>query len=236
MSKVAQMESLSHNAVVLDSFLGFALQAMVVETAIVASKSVAWLLMMMGTRPNGIDVFIKETEAYAGFPLAQLLVVRKPGLENKDASDTEDDDDDDDEEDEAADDQDEDGGEEEDGSGEEGLDNRPSRRQQKRRIPSIGETDCAEASQRIAFDEEAIAFDEEAIVTLLLKDIWIHDFSQICQTLKKTALTVVMTGDERIVDDWQLPIGLLGSILFLDLFRGDFGFPILAESPSPVTY
>ncbi|KAK6237011.1 hypothetical protein SCA6_012348 [Theobroma cacao] len=116
------------------------------------------------------------------------------------------------------------------------LDNRPSRRQQKRRIPSIGETDCAEASQRIAFDEEAIAFDEEAIVTLLLKDIWIHDFSQICQTLKKTALTVVMTGDERIVDDWQLPIGLLGSILFLDLFRGDFGFPILAESPSPVTY
>lgn len=53
---------------------------------------------------------------------------------------------------------------------------------------------------------------------------------------KKTALTVVMTGDERIVDDWQLPIGLLGSILFLDLFRGDFGFPILAESPSPVTY
>lgn len=47
MSKVAQMESLSHNAVVLDSFLGFALQAMVVETAIVASKSVAWLLMMV---------------------------------------------------------------------------------------------------------------------------------------------------------------------------------------------
>ncbi|XP_022754476.1 glutamic acid-rich protein-like [Durio zibethinus] len=118
MSKVTKMGSLPMNAVVLDSFVGFALQAMVVETAIVATKSVSWLLMMMGTLPNGIDVFIKEPEAYAGFPLARLLAVSKPGPGNKDACDTEDDDDD--EEDEAADDQDEDGGEEEDGSGEEG--------------------------------------------------------------------------------------------------------------------
>ncbi|XWS72707.1 hypothetical protein CRYUN_Cryun02cG0063600 [Craigia yunnanensis] len=121
MSKVTQKESLPPNAVVLDSFVGFALQAMVVETAIVATKSVAWLLMMMGTLPNGFVVFIKEPEAYAGFPLSQLLAVSKPGPENKDASDTEDDDDDD-EEDEAADDPDEDEGEEEDGSGEEGED------------------------------------------------------------------------------------------------------------------
>ncbi|XWS26194.1 hypothetical protein CRYUN_Cryun26dG0010100 [Craigia yunnanensis] len=121
MSKVTQVESLSPNDGALDSFLGFALQAMVVETAIVATKSVAWLLMTMGTLPNGFDVFIKEPEVYAGFPLAQLLAVRKPGPENKDASDTEDDDDEEDE-DEAADDQDEDGGEEEDGSGEEGED------------------------------------------------------------------------------------------------------------------
>ncbi|OMO90770.1 hypothetical protein COLO4_18893 [Corchorus olitorius] len=79
MSKVTPMGSLSQKAVVLDSFVGFALQAAVVEAAIVASKSVAWLLMMMGTLPNGIDVFLKEPEAYAGFPLAQLFAVEKPG-------------------------------------------------------------------------------------------------------------------------------------------------------------
>ncbi|MBA0816899.1 hypothetical protein Gohar_001513 [Gossypium harknessii] len=133
MSKVALMESLPINGTVFDSSLVFALQTMVVETAIVATKSFAWSLMMdvkeellgcllrkdckrlkMGTLPNGIDVFIKEPEAYAGFPLAQLIAMTKPGPENKDASDTDDDDDD---EDEAVD--DEDGGEEEDGSGEE---------------------------------------------------------------------------------------------------------------------
>ncbi|PPD84354.1 hypothetical protein GOBAR_DD18720 [Gossypium barbadense] len=73
------------NGVMLDSSVGFALQAMVVETAIVVTNSVAWLLMMMGTMPNGIDALIKEPEAYAGFLLA-LLAVRKPGLENKDAA------------------------------------------------------------------------------------------------------------------------------------------------------
>ncbi|KAK9032196.1 hypothetical protein V6N11_056472 [Hibiscus sabdariffa] len=87
----------------------------VVETAIAATKSVAWLLMVMGTMPNGINVLIKEPEAHAGFPL-DLLAVRKSCPENKDAGDTEDDDDDD-EEDEAAGDEDEDAGEEEDGSG-----------------------------------------------------------------------------------------------------------------------
>ncbi|OMO61633.1 hypothetical protein CCACVL1_23362 [Corchorus capsularis] len=117
MSKVTPMGSLSQKAVVLDNFVGFALQAAFVEAAIVASKSVAWFLMMMGTLPNGIDVFLKEPEAYAGFPLAQLLPVGKPGPENKDSSDTEDDDE---EEEEVADDQDEDEdeGEDEDASGE----------------------------------------------------------------------------------------------------------------------
>ncbi|XP_039007849.1 uncharacterized protein LOC120135679 isoform X2 [Hibiscus syriacus] len=66
--------------------------------------------VMMGM-PNGIDIHLKEPEAYAGFPLAQLLAVRKPSPENKDASDTEDDDDNVDDE-EAEDDQDEDAGEE----------------------------------------------------------------------------------------------------------------------------
>ncbi|KAK8637908.1 hypothetical protein V6N13_136361 [Hibiscus sabdariffa] len=116
MSKVTLAESLPTNGAVFGSSVGFALQAMVVETAIVATKSVVWLLMMMGTLPNGIDVFDQGPEAYAGFPLAQLIAKTKPGPENKDASDTEDDDED---EDEAADDQDEDGGEEEDESGEE---------------------------------------------------------------------------------------------------------------------
>ncbi|GMJ11111.1 hypothetical protein HRI_004780300 [Hibiscus trionum] len=117
MSKVTLAESLPTNGAVLGSSVGFALQSMVVETAIVATKSVVWLLMMMGTLPNGIDVFNQGPEAYAGFPLAQLIARTKRGPENKDASDTEDDDDED--EDEAADDQDEDGGEEEDESGEE---------------------------------------------------------------------------------------------------------------------
>ncbi|XP_039007844.1 uncharacterized protein LOC120135679 isoform X1 [Hibiscus syriacus] len=106
MSKVAQMECMTGN----DALLGFALQAMVVESAIIVTKSVAWLLKMMGM-PNGIDIHLKEPEAYAGFPLAQLLAVRKPSPENKDASDTEDDDDNVDDE-EAEDDQDEDAGEE----------------------------------------------------------------------------------------------------------------------------
>ncbi|KAL4342272.1 hypothetical protein GQ457_08G004240 [Hibiscus cannabinus] len=119
MSKVTLAESLSTNGAVSGSYVGFALQAMAVETAIVATKTLAWLLMMMGTLPNGIDVFNQEPEAYAGFPLAQIIAMTKPGPENKDASDTEDDDDDEDE-DEPADEQDEDAGEEEDESGEEG--------------------------------------------------------------------------------------------------------------------
>ncbi|KAE8732576.1 Topless-related protein 4 [Hibiscus syriacus] len=108
MSKVAQMECMTGN----DALLGFALQAMVVESAII-----------MGM-PNGIDIHLKEPEAYAGFPLAQLLAVRKPSPENKDASDTEDDDDNVDDE-EAEDDQDEDAGEdgEEDDDEEEEEDN-----------------------------------------------------------------------------------------------------------------
>ncbi|XP_016750310.2 LOW QUALITY PROTEIN: glutamic acid-rich protein [Gossypium hirsutum] len=117
MSKVTQMESLTRNDgfYFSDSLLGFALQAMVVESAIIATKSVAWLLMMMGSLPDGIDSHIKEPEAYTGFPLAQLHAVRKPSPENKDACDTEDDEDED--EDEAGDDQDEDA-DEEDASGE----------------------------------------------------------------------------------------------------------------------
>ncbi|KAB2080236.1 hypothetical protein ES319_A05G057900v1 [Gossypium barbadense] len=116
MSKVTQMESLTRNDgfYFSDSLLGFALQAMVVESAIIATKSVAWLLMMMGSLPDGIDSHIKEPEAYTGFPLAQLHAVRKPSPKNKDACDTEDDED---EEDEAGDDQDEDA-DEEDASGE----------------------------------------------------------------------------------------------------------------------
>ncbi|KAB2027800.1 hypothetical protein E1A91_D05G061300v1 [Gossypium mustelinum] len=118
MSKVTQMESLTRNDgfYFSDSLLGFALQAMVVESAIIATKSVAWLLMMMGSLPDGIDSHIKEPEAYTGFPLAQLHAVRKPSPENKDACDTEDDEDED-EKDEAGDDQDEDA-DEEDASGE----------------------------------------------------------------------------------------------------------------------
>ncbi|XP_039024440.1 glutamic acid-rich protein-like [Hibiscus syriacus] len=117
MSKVMLAESLPRKGAVFGSSVGFVLQAMVVQTAIVATKSAAWLLMMMGTLPNGIGVFNQEPEAYAGFPLTQLIGMTKPGPENKDASDTEDDDDED--EDEAVDEQDEDAGEEEDESGEE---------------------------------------------------------------------------------------------------------------------
>ncbi|TYJ02218.1 hypothetical protein E1A91_A13G212300v1 [Gossypium mustelinum] len=73
MSKVAQTESLPINGTVFDSSLVFALQTMVVETAIVATKSFAWSLMMMGTLPNGIDVFIKEPEAYAGLVASIVL-------------------------------------------------------------------------------------------------------------------------------------------------------------------
>ncbi|XP_038993947.1 nonsense-mediated mRNA decay protein 2-like [Hibiscus syriacus] len=111
MSTVTLAESVPTNGAVFGCSVGFALQAMVLETAIVAANSVARLLMMMGTLPNGIDVFNQEPEANAGFPLAQLIAMTKPGPENKDASDTEDDDDEN--EDEAPDDEDEDGGEEE---------------------------------------------------------------------------------------------------------------------------
>ncbi|XP_039028325.1 acidic leucine-rich nuclear phosphoprotein 32 family member E-like [Hibiscus syriacus] len=117
MSKVKLAESLPTKGAIFCSSLGFVLQATVVEVAIVATKSVACLLMMMGTLPNGIIVFNQEPEAYAGFPLVQIIPMTKPGPENKDASDTEDDDDED--EDEAVDEQDEDAGEE-DESGEEG--------------------------------------------------------------------------------------------------------------------
>ncbi|KAH1067303.1 hypothetical protein J1N35_032290 [Gossypium stocksii] len=117
MSKVTRMESLTRNDgfYFSDSLLGFALQAMVVESAIIATNSVAWLLMMIGSLPDGIDSHIKEPEAYTGFPLAQLHAVRKPSPENKDACDTEDDEDEDEED--EADDQDEDA-DEEDASGE----------------------------------------------------------------------------------------------------------------------
>ncbi|KAI9191369.1 hypothetical protein LWI28_007591 [Acer negundo] len=118
-----ETESLHLNAVVLQSFLRSAMEFVVAETAIVATNSIAWSLLMMGTLPDGTNFLPTGPDSFERFPFSELHAVKKPGPENKDGSDTEDDEED--EEDDAADDPDEEGEEEEeaeDGSGEENDD------------------------------------------------------------------------------------------------------------------
>ncbi|TXG62207.1 hypothetical protein EZV62_013570 [Acer yangbiense] len=50
-----ETESLHLNAVVLQSFLRSAMEFVVAETAIVATNSIAWSLLMMGTLPDGTN-------------------------------------------------------------------------------------------------------------------------------------------------------------------------------------
>ncbi|KAA8521599.1 hypothetical protein F0562_012272 [Nyssa sinensis] len=114
------MEGLSSDVVVLDRFVCSVIEAVVVETTIGAAKSLACLLFMMGSLPNGTDVCPREPGTFERVSIAGLNMEKKqPDPENKDGSETEDDDEDDDD---GGDDQDEDAGDEEDLSGEEGND------------------------------------------------------------------------------------------------------------------
>ncbi|KAK0572407.1 hypothetical protein LWI29_031133 [Acer saccharum] len=117
-----ETESLRLNAVDLQSFLRSAMEFVVAETAIVATNSIVWSLLMMGTLPDGTNFLPTGPDSFERFPFSELHAVKKPGPENKDGSDTEDDEED--EEEDAADDPDEEGEEEEaeDGSGEENDD------------------------------------------------------------------------------------------------------------------
>ncbi|KAJ9141043.1 hypothetical protein P3X46_031626 [Hevea brasiliensis] len=72
------------------------MEAMVVETALAAWKSLAYLFFVVGSLPDDIDALPKLTAMDERFPLNELFKIKHPDAENKDASDTEDDDEEDD--------------------------------------------------------------------------------------------------------------------------------------------
>lgn len=100
---------------------GSLLEAMLVNTVLVAHNSLALLLLATGSVINDINMASKLTAVTGRFPFEELLKLKKPCAENKDASDTEDDEDDDEDDDDVNDQDDEEGGDE-DFSGEEGED------------------------------------------------------------------------------------------------------------------
>uniref|UniRef100_A0A6N2KF98 Uncharacterized protein n=1 Tax=Salix viminalis TaxID=40686 RepID=A0A6N2KF98_SALVM len=128
------------NSVSLESFLSSFMEAVVLETAIAASKALALSLHMnnffptcliieqklaffsyqIGSLSDGSSVLPEESGTSPGFPLTELLPKKKSDPDNQDGSDTEDDQDDEDED--GQDDQDDDEGEED----EPGKDNEDS--------------------------------------------------------------------------------------------------------------
>ncbi|XP_009363934.2 pheromone-processing carboxypeptidase KEX1 [Pyrus x bretschneideri] len=101
-------------------WVGSLLEAMVVDTVVAAHNSLALLLLATGALMNGINMSPELTAITGRFPFKELLKVEKPGVENKDASDTEDDNED--EDDEEVDDPEDDDARDEDFSGDEGAD------------------------------------------------------------------------------------------------------------------
>ncbi|KAG9141536.1 hypothetical protein Leryth_019059, partial [Lithospermum erythrorhizon] len=93
-----------------------AIEVVVVETILVAHRSIATLLMLAGSllEDRSDMTFVKDR-----FPLEELHKVEKPTTENRDASDSENDDEEDDDD---AGEQDDDDAGDEDFSGEEGAD------------------------------------------------------------------------------------------------------------------
>lgn len=67
-----------------------------VQTVLVAEKSVCWLLFLIGSIPNNVDALTNLLEAEKRFPLSELNYVTSPADECKDDSETEDDSDDED--------------------------------------------------------------------------------------------------------------------------------------------
>ncbi|GFZ11856.1 hypothetical protein Acr_23g0002410 [Actinidia rufa] len=83
-------------------------------------KSLAFLLLAIGSLPKDVDLFLDALGVDKRFPLSELNRVTKPNAGNKDASETEDDDDDDDDDGDDDDDDDDDNDDDDDGlSGEE---------------------------------------------------------------------------------------------------------------------
>ncbi|KAG5225241.1 nucleolin [Salix suchowensis] len=108
------------NSVSLKSFLSSFMEAVVLETAIAASKALALSLHMIGSVSDGSSVLPEASGTSPGFPLTELLPKKKSDPDNQDGSDTEDDQDDEDED--GQDDQDDDEGDED----EPGKDNEDS--------------------------------------------------------------------------------------------------------------
>ncbi|KAJ4850012.1 hypothetical protein Tsubulata_016248 [Turnera subulata] len=134
--------------ILLQNLFCSVMEAVVVETAIAASKSLLCSLLMMGSLSDGSDVLAEESGTTQGFvalfifpdcspvllvrvsylfdllcrfPIGELFAMKRPDSENKDASETEDDEEEDN--DDAADDQDEEEDNENDGSGDDGEEN-----------------------------------------------------------------------------------------------------------------
>ncbi|KAL7616920.1 hypothetical protein Lser_V15G01250 [Lactuca serriola] len=69
--------------------------SLMVQTVLVAEKSICWLLFLIGSIPNNDDALSNLVDAEKRFPLSDLNKVASPDAECKDASETEDDSDDD---------------------------------------------------------------------------------------------------------------------------------------------
>ncbi|KAJ6849773.1 glutamic acid-rich protein-like [Iris pallida] len=105
----------------LERLLFSMVETIVVETALVAAKSLLGLFMVMDSLSSKTDILGKGPEGIPGMFVA-VAGKNKAEPENKDDGDSEDDDDEDDEDDAGEDDEDDDDAGEED-SGDEGKDN-----------------------------------------------------------------------------------------------------------------
>lgn len=122
-SLAGEMEVLSPCADVSGSkrSMAFAvMEAVVVDTALVVGSTVLCIFMATGVLLNHSNISPVFTGTDERFPIGDLHRKEQPGLENKDASDTDNDDEGDDDDD--ADEQEDDDGGDEDFSGEEGED------------------------------------------------------------------------------------------------------------------
>ncbi|CAK9146272.1 unnamed protein product [Ilex paraguariensis] len=90
-----EVERLCSGAFALERMVCSALEAVVVDTALVAQKTLVWLILLIVSVPNDIDMLPNPLGEEKSFPLRDLNRVTRPDAENKDASDTEDDEDED---------------------------------------------------------------------------------------------------------------------------------------------
>ncbi|KAK6912555.1 hypothetical protein RJ641_022156 [Dillenia turbinata] len=102
----AEMESLCSEAAALERFVCAVVKALMVETLIVFSKSLACVLFAVNSLPNISVIVPKERGTTEWLSITSLSTMKQSVPENKDGSETEDDDDE--EDDDVADDPDDD--------------------------------------------------------------------------------------------------------------------------------